>query len=58
MGALRKLWRAIRELSGDNGYELYLAHHTAAHPDVRPLARGAWFARQQQQKWTGVKRCC
>ena len=55
---LRVLWRAIRELSGDNGYERYLAHHAAAHPGIRPLSRGAWFARQQQQKWTGVKRCC
>ena len=55
---LHTLWRAIRELSGDNGYERYLAHHAAAHPDTRPLSRGAWFADRQQHKWTGVKRCC
>ncbi|MBI5626828.1 MAG: YbdD/YjiX family protein [Nitrosomonadales bacterium] len=55
---LRALWRVIRELSGDDGYERYLAHHAAAHPGTRPLEREAWFARQQQQKWAGVKRCC
>lgn len=55
---LRGLWQAIRELSGDNGYERYLAHHAAAHPGIHPQSRGEWFAHQQQQKWTGVKRCC
>jgi uncharacterized short protein YbdD (DUF466 family) len=54
----RLLWRRIRELSGDDGYERYLAHHAIAHPDVAPLSRALWFAREQQQKWTGVKRCC
>jgi uncharacterized short protein YbdD (DUF466 family) len=51
-------WKAIRELSGDNGYERYLAHHAATHPDIPPLSREAWFAERQQHKWTGVKRCC
>jgi uncharacterized short protein YbdD (DUF466 family) len=51
-------WQALRRLSGDDGYERYLAHHAAAHPGARPLDRKAWFALQQQQKWAGVKRCC
>ncbi|MDO8466499.1 MAG: YbdD/YjiX family protein [Gallionella sp.] len=51
-------WRAIRRLSGDDGYERYLAHHAAAHPDTPALPRQEWFALQQQQKWSGVKRCC
>jgi uncharacterized short protein YbdD (DUF466 family) len=55
---LSALWQGIRQLSGDDGYERYLAHHAAAHHGIRPLQRGEWFARQQQQKWTGVKRCC
>jgi uncharacterized short protein YbdD (DUF466 family) len=54
----RLLWQRIRELSGDDGYERYLAHQAVAHPDSTPLSRAAWFAREQQQKWTGVKRCC
>ena len=55
---LKSIWQAIRQLSGDDGYERYLAHHAAAHPDVSPLSRGAWFVRQQQQHWSGVNRCC
>lgn len=52
------LWRAIRQLSGDDGYERYLAYHVAAHPDLPTLPRCAWFARQQRHKWAGIRRCC
>ncbi|MDD5301378.1 MAG: YbdD/YjiX family protein [Gallionella sp.] len=55
--ALRKLWQAIRQLSGDDGYERYLAQHDA-RPNVPALSRKAWFAQQQHQKWSGIKRCC
>ncbi|NOU01261.1 MAG: YbdD/YjiX family protein [Gallionella sp.] len=58
LNAARSLWHSIRELSGDDGYERYLQHHAAAHPDTPPLSRIDWFAHEQQQKWTGVKRCC
>ena len=51
-------WRIIRRLSGDDGYERYLAHHAAMHPEQPVLSRRAWFEHQQQQKWTGIKRCC
>jgi uncharacterized short protein YbdD (DUF466 family) len=55
---LQCCWRAVRRLSGDDGYERYLAQHAAAHPNTPALSRRAWFAHQQQQKWSGVKRCC
>ena len=55
---LNKSWSAIRQLSGDDGYERYLAHHAAAHPGTDPLSRSAWFANRQRQKWAGVNRCC
>ena len=55
---LRALWQAVRRLSGDDGYERYLAHHAAAYPDTPMLSRRAWFAHQQRQKWSGIKRCC
>ncbi len=51
-------WRLIRQLSGDDGYERYLAHQATAHPGMPALTRREWFARQQRQKWSGVKRCC
>jgi len=48
----------VRRISGDDGYERYLAHRAAIHPDMPALPRRAWFAHQLQQKWSGIKRCC
>ena len=55
---LKKLWRTIRQLSGDDAYERYLAHHAACHADAAPLSRSEYFRRREQQKWEGVRRCC
>jgi uncharacterized short protein YbdD (DUF466 family) len=55
---LKKIWRAVRRLSGDDAYERYLAHHAAHHPDMPPLAREEFFKQWQDNKWKGVKRCC
>ena len=53
-----KFWRTLRELSSDDGYERYLAHHAISHPGTAPLSRSAWFVHEQRQKWSGIKRCC
>jgi uncharacterized short protein YbdD (DUF466 family) len=53
-----RFWRALRRLSGDDAYECYLAHHAACHPGAPPLSPQEYFVRQQQQKWSGIKRCC
>lgn len=55
---LERSWMAIRRLSGDDGYERYLAHRAAVHPDMPALPRRTWFAHRLQQKWSGIKRCC
>lgn len=55
---LQQLWRGLRELSGDDAYERYLAHHAEAHPDAEPLDRAAFFREEQKRKWEGVRRCC
>lgn len=55
---LSHMWRVIRELSGDDAYERYIAQHAIDYPDVRPLARKDFFHCQQQKKWSGVRRCC
>lgn len=58
MSMLRLAWRSIRQLSGDDAYERYLAHHAVRHAGSVPLSRREFFQRQQQQKWSGIKRCC
>ncbi len=55
---LQRLWRSIRQLSGDDAYERYLAHCAARHADAPRLSRKEFFLRQEQQKWGGIKRCC
>ena len=52
------VWRVIRELSGDDAYERYIAQYATNYPDTTPLARKDFFVYQQQQKWRGIQRCC
>jgi uncharacterized short protein YbdD (DUF466 family) len=52
------LWGLMRRLSGDDAYERYLRHHAAAHPGEAPLSRKEFFRREQERKWSGVRRCC
>ena len=51
-------FRALRQLSGDDAYERYLAHHSQTHPTETPLGRSEFFRHEQERKWNGVRRCC
>ena len=50
----------IRQLSGDDAYERYLAHYVEFHHEnaEAPLSREAFFKEWQTSKWKGIKRCC
>ena len=54
----RAAWRYLREVSGDDAYERYLAHHAAHHAGEALLSPKEYFAERQRQKWSGVTRCC
>lgn len=56
--ALRRLWQVVRQLSGDDAYERYLAHHAAHHPGKLPMSRAEFFRCRQDEKWQGINRCC
>jgi uncharacterized short protein YbdD (DUF466 family) len=51
-------WGLLRRLSTDDAYERYLAHHEREHPGGIALSRRAFYLREQEHKWAGVKRCC
>jgi uncharacterized short protein YbdD (DUF466 family) len=53
-------WAALRELSGDDAYDRYIAHWHARHAASAeaPLDRREFFKENQRRKWEGVKRCC
>jgi len=58
---LKILWQGIRQLSGDDAYERYLAHYQnchQTHTDHPPLSRAEFFKQWQDRQWQGVKRCC
>ena len=55
---VRRLWGALRQLSRDDAYERYLAHHAAEHADSAPLTPREFYLREQHRKWAGVTRCC
>jgi len=55
---LNRIWHFIRHLSGDDAYERYLRHHAEAHPDEPVLSAKAFFRREQENQWNGVRRCC
>mgnify|MGYP001171572131 FL=1 len=55
---LKKLWDFMREVTGDDAYERYLARHRESHPEVPPLAEKEFFASEQERKWSGINRCC
>lgn len=55
---LRRLWQLVRQASGDDAYERYLAHQRQAHPGEPALSRREYFKREQERKWNGIRRCC
>lgn len=55
---VRRTWRVLRHVTGDDAYEQYLRHMRDKHPGDKPLDRKAFFKDEQQRKWSGVRRCC
>jgi len=64
LSSLRTCWRILRQLSGDDAYERYLKHYVqhhgvdCDHECHVPLSKKDFFKQWQDEKWTGVKRCC
>jgi uncharacterized short protein YbdD (DUF466 family) len=55
---LGRVWHYLREVSGDDAYERYVAHHRQAHPGEQPMTQAQYFRFRQDQKWSKVSRCC
>ena len=58
LGKLGELWRWLRQASGDDAYERYLAHMHANHPEAVVLDRSAYYCLRLEQKWNRITRCC
>ena len=55
---LTYLWRYLRQVTGDDAYERYIAHQELAHAGEQPLTRPQFFKMRQDEKWSKVSRCC
>ena len=51
---LRRLWRWVREASGDAAYELYLER---VRPEW-PLSREEFWLEALHRRYSGPNRCC
>lgn len=60
IATLRRAWAYVRELTGDDAYERYLAHWRSQHAAEGsvPLDRATFVREEQRRKWEGVRRCC
>jgi uncharacterized short protein YbdD (DUF466 family) len=48
---LRYAWEYLREISGENAYDRYLAVHASTHPDRPPMGRGEFYRQRQDEKY-------
>lgn len=57
--ALRALWRALREWSGDAAYERYLSAFRAAPGEQgTPLSPAEFYLEQLERRYSRPTRCC
>ncbi len=52
------IWRFLRQLTGDDAYEHYLAHRQCAHTSEPVLTRQKFYLYRLELKSRGVNRCC
>ena len=55
---LKHLWHYLRQVTGDDAYERYLAHRSLALAGEPLLTRQQFLKRRQEEKWSKVSRCC
>jgi uncharacterized short protein YbdD (DUF466 family) len=54
---LLRLWRGLRELSGDAAYERYLAAQRRAG-SRQPLGEREFYVDRLRRRYSGISRCC
>lgn len=48
----------MKEISGENAYDRYLAVHAATHPDKPPMGRGEFYRQRQDEKYNNPGSRC
>lgn len=66
--SFQRFWQFLRQVTGDDAYERYRAHHEISHGanahepgshcGEALLTRQQFFKLRQDEKWSKVSRCC
>jgi uncharacterized short protein YbdD (DUF466 family) len=48
---IRSAWWYLKEVSGENAYDRYLAVHASTHPGRPPMSRGEFYRQRQDEKY-------
>jgi uncharacterized short protein YbdD (DUF466 family) len=55
---LRSIWDYLKEISGENAYDRYLAVHAATHPGKAAMSRGEFYRWRQDEKYANPGSRC
>ena len=55
---LRYAWGYLKEISGENAYDRYLAAHERTHPGRTPMDRGEFYRARQDEKYNNPGSRC
>jgi uncharacterized short protein YbdD (DUF466 family) len=58
MTLLRKIWEALREVSGEGNYARYCEHLRARHPGQPAPSQKQFYLERLKSQYTRVSRCC
>ena len=54
----RHAWEYLKEISGENAYDRYLALHAATHPDKPAMSRSEFYRWRQDDKYNNPGSRC
>ena len=54
----RYAWEYLKEISGENAYDRYLAVHAATQPDKPAMSRGEFYRWRQEDKYNNPGSRC
>jgi uncharacterized short protein YbdD (DUF466 family) len=52
------IWEYLKEISGENAYDRYLAVHAATHPGKKAMTRGEFYRWRQDEKYNNPGSRC
>jgi uncharacterized short protein YbdD (DUF466 family) len=55
---LRAIWDYLKEISGENAYDRYLAVHASTHPGKPAMSRGEFYRWRQDEKYNNPGSRC